>query len=79
MAPHAEQLQHIDELPEFASTSLSADFIKSYFLLQERLSVKGSQFFVVVASGHFLIAIWRNRCFKIVAKEIEEYSVVTTM
>lgn len=33
MAPHAEQLQHINELPEFASTSLSADFIKSSFLL----------------------------------------------
>ncbi len=33
MALHAEQLRHIDELPEFASTSLSADFIRNYFLL----------------------------------------------
>lgn len=32
MALHAEQL-HIDKLPEFASTSLSADFIRNYFLL----------------------------------------------
>lgn len=36
------------------------------------LNVKGSQFFVVVVGGGFLIAIWMNRCFKFADKEIEE-------
>lgn len=33
---HAEQLQHEDGLPKFASTSVSADFIRNYLLLNVR-------------------------------------------
>lgn len=37
MVLHAGQLQHIDELSELASTSLSADFIRNYFLDREAM------------------------------------------
>lgn len=33
MALHAERLQHKDGLPKFTSTSVSADFIRDYLLL----------------------------------------------
>lgn len=86
MAPHAEQLQHIDEHPEFASTSLSADFIKSYFLLntaeggcrvfqmllyKDHRSFLGFFVCMYVCFIVFLIVFWVNRWFTFEGKEIE--------